>query len=574
MDNVFFQNVREAAARAGDNLLRDRNAEGYWPGLLSASAVSTSVALIALSSVDPDGYREKIKRGLEWLCANQNEDGGWGDTDRSPSNYPATILSVSALSFINRESHSRPIMLGEEFISRFGGFRGIMDYYGADRTFSVPIKTVAALAGLISWSEVPVLPYEAVLFPRKFLRALGLPVVSYGLPALCAVGMLGQKLNPQSGLRSFLRARAESKAMMILENLQPESGGYLEAAPLTGFVAASLAALGKSESVVLKKAVEFLVKSQRADGSWPIEENLSVWNTAIALQALNACGIDITGQKFEITRSWYMRRQRGTCIYAESPPGGFAWTDLPGGVPDGDDTGAALVMLNMFKVPRDGEQVKGAISWCAKIQNNDGGWPTFCKGWGELPFDRSSADITAHVLMGLLRSGVPEKSEMIKKGVDFLVGNQLKNGSWPSLWFGNELEKDKQNYTQATSQVLRMLALVKDAENAGKALAGGVAWMLDNQNPDGGWGPAKGVKSSPEETAFALIGLLEAGADPADERIRRGVAYLLDNRDPDGSWRAAPIGLYFAQLWYYEKVYARAFPLWALCLWMAKCKES
>ena len=166
------------------------------------------------------------------------------------------------------------------------------------------------------------------------------------------------------------------------------------------------------------------------------------------------------------------------------------------------------------------------------------------------------------------------KRDVIKKGVDFLVGNQLKNGSWPSLWFGNELEKDKQNYTQATSQVLRMLALVKDAENAGKALAGGVAWMLDNQNPDGGWGPAKGVKSSPEETAFALIGLLEAGADPADERIRRGVAYLLDNRDPDGSWRAAPIGLYFAQLWYYEKVYARAFPLWALCLWMAKCKES
>lgn len=529
--------------------------------------------MIALTSVDPVKYKEKIDKGANWLCKNQNNDGGWGDTDRSPSNYPATILSISALSFIDGKRYSKQIMGGKKFINKFGGFQAITDYYGDDKTFSVPIMTVAAMAGLISWKEVPVLPYEAVLFPRGFLRALRLPIVSYALPALCGIGMLGQNHNPQFGFKGFLRKKAEKKAFRILKDLQPGSGGYLEAAPITSFVASSLAHLGKRDHVVVRKAIEFLIKSQRKDGSWPIDENLSVWNTAIALQTLASCGINLTRQEFENTRNWYIQQQRGRNIYTESPPGGFPWTHLSGGVPDGDDTGMSLVVLRLFGFSLQDSQIEKAIYWCQKIQNRNGGWPTFCKGWGKLPFDRSSVDITAHILIGLIKSGVPEKSRMIRRGVDFLLKEQLNNGSWTSLWFGNELEKDKQNYIYATSQVIKALSLMKDTENVKRAIKNGMNWILKNQNSNGGWGPIKGIESSPEETAFALIGLLESGINPMDIRLKKGVSYLLDKQNLDGSWEPTPIGLYFAQLWYYEKIYADAFPLWALSFWMEKYNE-
>ena len=39
-----------------------------------------------------------------------------------------------------------------------------------------------------------------------------------------------------------------------------------------------------------------------------------------------------------------------------------------------------------------------ALDWLIHLQNRDGGWPTFCRGWGALPFDRSGCDLTAHVL--------------------------------------------------------------------------------------------------------------------------------------------------------------------------------
>jgi len=53
--------------------------------------------------------------------------------------------------------------------------------------------------------------------------------------------------------------------------MQPASGGYLEAAPLTSFVVMSLAASGRVEHPVVQQGVKFLVDSVRPDGSWPID---------------------------------------------------------------------------------------------------------------------------------------------------------------------------------------------------------------------------------------------------------------------------------------------------------------
>ena len=93
-----------------------------------------------------------------------------------------------------------------------------------------------------------------------------------------------------------------------------------------------------------------------------------------------------------------------------------------------------------------------------------------------------------------------------------------------------------------------------------------MTWLVDVQNEDGGWGGARGVCSSIEETGVALSGLASAAARERDERairaIVRGCQWLIDATA--GTCDAAPIGLYFARLWYYEQLYPLVFALHGL----------
>src|SRR6202011_2168241 len=118
--------------------------------------------------------------------------------------------------------------------------------YGKDRTFAVPILTTCALAGLVSWNEVASLPFELACMPQSWFRFLRLPVVSYALPALIAIGQTvfhhRRTWNP---IVRMFRGLAINKSLRVLEAIQPSNGGFLEAAPLTSFVALGLASTGR-----------------------------------------------------------------------------------------------------------------------------------------------------------------------------------------------------------------------------------------------------------------------------------------------------------------------------------------
>ena len=93
-------------------------------------------------------------------------------------------------------------------------------------------------------------------------------------------------------------------------------------------------------------------------------------------------------------------------------PGGWGWNDAAGAVPDADDTAAALLALRAIvgsAAESQPEPIAAAaargVAWLLDLQNDDGGWPTFCRGWGTMPFDRSGCDLTAHALRALARLG-------------------------------------------------------------------------------------------------------------------------------------------------------------------------
>jgi len=691
-----------------------------------------------------------ISRGVRYLATQQNPDGGFGDTDLSHSNIATTYLVVAALHLaegavgnalrgvpgggmgagsagLGMPQRAFPTEIAEllahanAYIASKNGLVGLRERYGIDKTFVVPIMTNLALAGLLDWREIDPLPFELACVPQSFYRFVGMPVVSYAIPALVAIGQARfHHAPPWNPITRLIRWLSISRSLKVLRQMQPDSGGYLEATPLTSFVVMSLASISSrhaprdepaaptasvtpgliTRSVmatladeVIHHGVKFLAASVRPDGSWPIDTNLATWNTTLAINALAGAGEDVA-ELLGVAEGAVGNALRGvpgatedadlvdrgspqraiptgnvldwllSCQHTKRHPftgadlGGFGWSDLSGAVPDADDTPGTLLALRSIHIntiymepaadyiaaPR-AAAVRG-LRWLLRLQNRDGGWPTFCRGWGKLPFDRSGTDLTAHVLRARqawdeafgregyryrLQPGAEHQTifpwepnfRAHLKGLKYLKRTQHPDGSWSPLWFGNQDHPQEDNPVYGTAKVLfayRDLGLM-DSPEAQR----GVAWLVANQNADGGWGSGVWgriqnaefrmqngentrrpnlnsefciLNSSVEETALAVEALLAAlplnpeprtlnpGNATEGRNATEGVPYsavvaglnwLLDRVEAGQHRQPAPIGFYFAKLWYYERLYPLTFTVAALgraCRQLAPAKES
>jgi squalene-hopene/tetraprenyl-beta-curcumene cyclase len=634
-----------AIASTRSHLLSLRNAQGHWEGYLSSSALSTATAIVALRQVDAAKHEFAIARGASWLVKNQNEDGGWGDTTISKSNLSTTLLCWSALKMFDGQSdianEGAAIDKANHWIaSRVGSLDAehiadaVVARYGKDKTFSVPILMLCAICGTLgedheAWSRVLALPFELAALPRTWFGAVGLPVVSYALPALIAIGHARFVHAPPgkwSPLR-LMRGALWGRIYPMLKTLQPSSGGYLEATPLTSFVTMALASSGDKDHPCVPAAVEFLLRSEREDGSWPIDTNLATWGTTLATKALLDQGGEEQEQEqvalrkeLRPVREWLLKQQyHEVHPFTNAAPGGWAWTDLPGGVPDADDTSGALVALAyLCETEEDRREAlpaaEAGITWLLDLQNRDGGMPTFCRGWGTLPFDRSTPEITAHALRGWrawepyvsealrerLRGAKDKALAYLRRMLAYKIGKNLESPYgdqifvkgpakwrlqppphfhwWQPLWFGNEHTKVENNPVFGTALVLMGL-LHTDLDLGGKSSAYSlekhVGWLLEQQDASGGWGGDKGVVPSVEETSVVVHVLslaLRAPQLQMPEEVRgnvlsaleRGVAWLLKETRRGTDFPSAPIGLYFARLWYHEVIYPVVWSLGAL----------
>lgn len=591
--------IHRAYFKARDALLAERVPEGHWVGELSTSALSTATAVMALHLVNPAAHRTLIDGGLRWLAAHQNADGGWGDTVKSFSNISTAMLCRAAFAMTGAEKeYPSVIEKSEAWLTTHAGdtparrAEAIRRRYGKDRTFSVPILMSCAIAGLTAWGEVPRLPFELACLPQSWYRFAKLPVVSYALPALIAIGQCvhahRRSWNP---LRNAVRRLARGLSLKVLRRIQPTTGGYLEATPLTSFVTMALASIPRqrspSEQSVIDEAVRFIVNSVRHDGSWPIDTNLATWVTTLSVNAL-AAALDLESlDSKDAILAWLLKQQyKERHPYTGADPGGWAWTDLPGGVPDCDDTPGALLSLMEIGLLLESDPLDDAERWLLGLQNRDGGFPTFCRGWGVLPFDRSGCDLTAHVLRALHGQRLYHQREATRSrevggsalgphdvaaqrlekqtdlAVNYLSRQKRSDGSWLPLWFGNQQAPDDINPVYGTA---RVLAAYRDLNmTTGTECQRGVAFLLSVQNVDGGWGGTKDCPSSVEETALAVEVLIDLAPPESKPQVERGVLWLVEAVESGRFRDASPIGFYFAKLWYFEKLYPVIFTVAAL----------
>lgn len=591
-----------ARRRAVEALCASRGDARHWTGRLSSSALATATAITALRLVNREVHADAINRGAAWLVATQLPDGCWGDTTASHGNLSTTLLCWATLGAIADDapdgetagaSAVAAARAAAWIVARTGGVdapriaAALAAIYGRDRTFSVPILTHVVLCGRFgnprdpaTWAMVPQLPFELASLPQAWFRLVDLQVVSYALPALIAIGQVRHAIAPGAGPTAWVRSLAVTKTLGTLEAVQPQNGGFLEATPLTSFVTMSLAGMDRAGHTVARRGVGFLRASQREDGSWPIDTNLATWGTTLSVAALAAGGrlADYLGpEDRDATRSWLLGQQwRQVHPYTGAAPGGWAWTDLPGGVPDADDTSGAVGALASLQAaegwPADrhvADAAAAGLAWLAGLANRDGGIPTFCRGWGRLPFDTSCPDITAHFIRAIdAWATVPDvcgnsAGRSRRAAVRYLEGARRADGSWVPLWFGNEHHAAMENPVYGTAKVVLATGDTR-----------GAAWLIEAMHDDGGVGGGPGLPPSVEETAVTVEALARVAAEQAAigrdlrrraaEAVDLGARWLVERTDGGRSFPTAPIGLYFAKLWYAEDLYPLAFTVAAL----------
>lgn len=560
---------------ASKRLLSMRREDGMWEGHLSSSAISTSVSIFALSVIDHEEYQKEIERGMQWLKQTMKPEGAWGDSIESPVNMTATLLSYTALSHLHQVPDATKLYIRETL-----GWKdeaqlidGVLAYYGKDLTFSVPILMMCALAGVISnWKRIPPFPFELAVLPQSTFRFLNLPVVSYAIPALIAVGILQNRR--RKTLFSPVRELFVPKTLRVLTTLQPEDGGFLEAAPLTAFVSMCMAEAGLKEHTVTHRCAQFLHQTQREDGAWPIDTNLAGWVSSLSSRAIGDMLSDTERKSLSDTIRQNATKQRHP--FTGAPAGGWGWTNLSGSVPDGDDTSGALVALHSLLKGQYVPEVGAGIDWLIKLQNRDGGMPTFCCGWGKLPFDRSTPDITAHAIlaMSLWCDVLPDSQQSrCRKSITrmrlWLDKTMTDEGSWNPLWFGDQeatsqFRVEGLEFKVEANPVYGAATIIDYMKTAGITLTlDAKDFLLKCQNPDGGWGGNRGVPSKVTLTAKA-IGALRHFRPETDEAIRRAVDYLYARYESGTLYSREPIGLYFSRLWYSEDLYNPIYILTAL----------
>jgi len=570
---------------------------GVWTGELSSSALSTSLALSALESGN-DKDRELARSGARWLVDNVNSDGGWGDTTESPSNLSTTLIARATL-LKHKDCKGAAetlaltanwIMLQTCSLSLENISDSLRTIYQKDKTFAVPILMFLAMRSdnENEWISVPKLPFLLALLPAWCYRFLRIEVVSYALPALIAVGLC-RHIKVASLKNKFAWGKLFAPILLRrLERLQPPHGGFLDAAPLTAFVVLALQQCGYGNHTVVEKGYHFLRASVTKSGSWPIDTNLRIWVSSLSIRALSE-RLQADPDSARKAMQWLLQQQQSEIHpYTGAAPGGWAWTDLPGGVPDADDTSAALIALFHMQKFTDPAPLTKAVhlglSWIMDLQNRDGGVPTFCRGWGKLPFDKSCCDITAHALEALVLWELQiEKKQYIvcddifirklnaasRRMVNFLKSAQDNHGAWLPLWFGHQQDIKKLNHIIGTARVVKglhtFLLNAQEFENVQRKAVSEMVQkaeihLVRNQKPDGGW--SAGNDSTVEETALVVSALIQ-GTPESRNAAHKGADWLVAMHT-NNTIKSAPIGLYFSVLWYDEALYPLIWSIEAL----------
>ncbi|GAA4490078.1 squalene--hopene cyclase [Actinoallomurus oryzae] len=572
--------TQAALDAATDHLLDLRSPRGWWKGELQTNVTMDAEDLLLREFLGVRTPRETAG-AARWIRSQQREDGTWANFHGGPGDLSTTIEAYAALRLAGDAPDAPHLRAARDFVHREGGIE-------ASRVFT---RIWLAMFGQWSWDALPVLPPELMFLPPWF------PLNVYDWACWAR-----QTIVPLTIVSAHRPVRPLPFDLAELRTGRPAAR---RPAPgwETAFTALDRALhryqrrpLPGLRRAALRRAAEWIVARQEADGSWggiqppwvyslialslegydvdhPVMRNglrglvrftiedeqgrrleacqSPVWDTALAMSALLDAGTPgdhpalvqaagwMLGEEIRGPGDWSVRRP-------SLPPGGWAFEFDNDGYPDTDDTAEVILALRRVAHPDARPAIERGVRWLSGMASRDGGFGAFdadntrtlCT---KLPFcdfgaviDPPSADVTAHVVEALVAEGHAGEP-VTRRAVTWLLKAQEPDGSWYGRWGAN--------HVYGTGAVVP--ALVAAGIRPGSAcVRRAVTWLEAHQNDDGGWGedlrsyddPAwvgRGA-STASQTAWALIALLAAGErGPA---VERGVAWLVDHQNDDGTW--------------------------------------
>ena len=326
------------------------------------------------------------------------------------------------------------------------------------------------------------------------------------------------------------------------------------------------------EQPVVARCLRFLRQSQRGEGAWPIDTNLSVWLTTAAVTALASAG-ELPRIDRDADRPLDRRARNTRCGIPIRTPSRAAGPGpiCAGGVPDVDDTsGAILALQALGERPTGVGRRRAVAAWHCRMATAAGprsaaageNCPSTAARPTSPPMPCGASLCRGHAVRG-------RRPRLVAAGpsaaaCSYLCRSQQADGSWIPLWFGNQAAPGQTNPVLGTSRVLRALEATGSAMAPRPPRRGSICFA--SQNADGGWGGAprscapRRWKKPPWPWRPWLPGRRRPRSQGA---CFAACEYLVERVGRLGD-RPAPIGLYFAHLWYSEQLYPLIWTLDAL----------
>jgi squalene-hopene/tetraprenyl-beta-curcumene cyclase len=543
--------IEAGAAR----LLELQHPDGWWVGELESNATMVAEHLFWLHFMglrDPETDRKLANE----LLARRRADGTWSNWFEGPPNLSTTVESYVALKLVGVDpgDATRGYIRGE------GGVR-------AARVFT---KCFLALLGQWPWQAVPTVPIEIVLLPPTapfsiynfacWARQTVVPLAAVqALRPVRAAAVDLREIGARPGLTrpagrpAGLRRRALVAAEAWVRARQEADGGWGGIQPPWVWSILMLASLGHGfEDDQLRRAVEgwggFMI--DEGDRLRPEACQSPVWDTALAVLGLRACGVPADHPQLVKAGRWLLAEEVTVAgdWAVRVPlvePGGWAFEFANDNYPDLDD--AAVVALALRELGVGGDAVERSLRWIAGMQSGNGGWGAFdvdnASDWlYRIPFcdfgaviDPPSEDVTAHALEALAPAEGYEAA--VSRGLSYLLREQQPDGSWWGRWGVNHVYG-----TGAALPALEACGLPNDHPAVRRA----VGWLDSVQDASGGFGEdirsyhefdwrGRGVPT-PSQTAWGVLAYVAAGEERG-ESARRAADFLCISQMGNGDWR-------------------------------------
>lgn len=553
--------VDRAIGKSVAQLLGAQRPDGEWRDYTSSSALATAMCTLCLHLTDPARYAEIIQQGCAWLRQTQNADGGWGDAVVDPSNLNATAFALPTLHIIDPEGSAEAVKRARRFIEERGGKEALADFQRCSLfVCSLTFMALAQIEGY-SWEDVPRMPVGMIFAPKWLWRK-----VSFGIPAIFALGFLHNRKQRVPPLLRAINRRAEPYALEWMRKAQGENGGYQESPLLAAVVYIGLRCAGVGEDIAAR-CLAFIEQTRRADGSWTCQRYLDVSVTTFILEGLESAGYLARLPRQPV--DWFFSQQFSTPFFGtDCPAGAWSW-GLPSGWADMDDTAGTLLMLQRMGVPASDPHIQLGYRCLEEMQNYDGSWSMFVKQSRVKPYakgatiDRPCPGLTGRVAIALYERD-HALTHPVKRALRYLRKVQRPDGAIHNLWY--------RDFVYGTATALDAFATVSLVDDPTAVRC--KEWLLAAQNDDGSWGGSRGIAGTVEETAWALAALTAPGVSAPAASLDRAAAWLVDQQQEDGSWQPSVIGIYFPALYYSDDHIANGFALRALGrYWQAKTGE-